>query len=99
MPAAVQPSRMGYSTGHWEEESLVVDTRFIGESSHAFPVSREAEVVETFTPAPDGSKLYYEIRHTDPVMLTEAISHEKTWFWRPEIQVHRYACEEDQRIE
>jgi hypothetical protein len=99
MPAAVEPSRMGYSTGRWEGESLVVDTRFIAESSYEFPVSSEAEVVEVFTPTPDGTELRYEIRHTDPVMLTEAISHEKTWFWRPEIQVRRYACEEEQQIE
>jgi hypothetical protein len=99
MPAAVQPSRMGYSTGHWEEESLVVDTRFIAESSYEFPVSREAEVVERFTPTRDGTELHYEIRLTDPVMLTEAISHKKTWFWRPEIRVQRYGCEEEQRIE
>ena len=62
-------------------------------------VSPEAEIVEIFTPAPDGTELRYQIRHTDPVMLTEPISEEKTWFWRPEIRVERYACEEEQRIE
>ena len=99
MPAAVEPRRMGYSTGYWEQQSLVVDTRFIAESSYEFPVSPEAKVVEIFTPSPDGTELHYEIRLADPVMLTEAISHEKTWFWRPEIKVQRYACEEEQRLE
>jgi len=99
MPAAVQPSRMGYSTGRWEGDSLVVNTRFIVESSYEFPVSSEAEVLEIFTPTADGTELHYEIRHTDPVMLTEAVRHQRTWFWRPEIQVQRYACEEEQQIE
>ena len=99
MPAAVQPSRMGYSIGHWDEESLVVNTRFIAESSYEFPVSSEAELLEVFTPDADGAELHYEIRHTDPVMLTEAVRHERTWFWRPEIRVEHYGCEEEQRIE
>lgn len=99
IPAAVQPSRMGYSTGRWEGESLVVTTQFIAESSYEFPVSPEAEVLEIFTPTADGTELRYEIRHTDPVMLTEPVRHERTWFWRPEIQVHRYACEEEQQID
>jgi len=99
MPAAVQPSRMGFSIGYWEGESLVVDTRFIAESSFEFPVSLEAEVVEIFTPSPDGTELHYEIRHTDPVMLTEPVVQEKNWFWRPEIKVEHYGCEEEQRIE
>ena len=98
MPAAVPLSRMGYSTGHWEGESLVVETRFIAESSYEFPVSSEAEVREVFTPVADGTELHYEVRHTDPVMLTEAVRHERTWFWRPEIRVERYACEEEQQI-
>ncbi|MDX1440129.1 MAG: DUF6152 family protein [Rubricoccaceae bacterium] len=99
MPAAVQPSRMGYSTGYWEGESLVVNTRFINESSYEFPVSLEAEVREVFTPNAEGTELHYEVRHTDPVMLTEPVRHERYWFWRPEIRVERYACEEEQLIE
>jgi len=99
MPEAMAPSRMGYSTGRWDGDSLTVDTRFIAESSYEFPVSSEAMVVETFTPTADGTELHYAIQHTDPAMLTEPISHEKTWFWRPEIRVQRYACEEEQQIE
>jgi len=99
IPETMEPTRMGYSTGRWEGDSLVVDTRFIAESSYEFPVSSEAEVVEVFTPTSDGTELRYRIRHTDPVMLREPISHEKTWFWRPEIRVQRYACEEEQQIE
>jgi hypothetical protein len=99
MPAQVEPSRMGYSVGHWEGESLVVDTRFIAESSYEFPVSSKAQVREVFTPTADGTELRYEIRHTDSVMLTEPIAHQRRWFWRPEIQVQHYACEEEQRIE
>ena len=55
---------------------------------------------DTFTTQYSGYHVgIYEIRHTDPVMLTEPVVQEKTWFWRPEIQVEHYGCEEEQRIE
>jgi hypothetical protein len=77
---------------------LIVRLRRALPALYEFPVSPEAEVVEKFTPTPDGTELHYEIRLTDPVMLTEAIRHQKTWFWRPEIQVQRYACEEEHEL-
>jgi hypothetical protein len=41
----------------------------------------------------------YEITVVDPVMLTEPLRQARAWLWRPEIQVQRYACEEEQRID
>ncbi len=99
MPAGLAPTSMGYSVGAWEGETLLVHTRHLAESSYRLPVSTEAELTERFTPTPDGSRLAYEITVVDPVMLTEPVRQTRAWLWRPEIQVQRYACEEEQRID
>lgn len=87
-------SLMGYSVGHWEEGTLVVQTSHILEYSYQMPISSQAHLLEKFTASEDGAVLRYEIVVTDPVMLTEPVSLNSTWDWRPEIQVNRYACGE-----
>jgi hypothetical protein len=99
MPSGIEPTSMGYSIGAWEGETLLVHTRHLAESTYELPVSSQAELTERFTPTPDGSRLNYEIMVFDPAMLTEPLRQTRAWLWRPEIQVQRYACEEEQRID
>lgn len=94
--APEEHSLMGYSIGHWQGDTLVIETSKIIENSHEMPVSSETTLVEKFSVSPDGSELYYEIIVTDPIMLTESVTKTMTWDWRPEIQVNPYACEEEQ---
>jgi hypothetical protein len=97
--AADQPaSLLGYSAGHWEGATLVVATSNLVESSYELPISREASLLERFTPSADGNRLDYEIVLTDPVMLTSPVTQTNSWFWRPEVTINRYACEQEQSI-
>jgi hypothetical protein len=97
-PTPVGPSLMGFSVGHWERNTLVIQTTQLQESTYSLPVSRQAELLERFTPSPDGSRLDYEIVFTDQPMLTSPVTQRSAWFWRPEIQVNSYACEVEQEI-
>jgi len=99
MPTGVEPTPMGYSIGAWDGDTLLVQTRYLAESTYSLPVSGEAELTERFAPSSDGSRLLYEATLTDSVMLIEPVRQTRTWSWRPEIQVQRYACEEEQRID
>lgn len=91
-------SLMGYSVGHWDGDTLVIRTNGIMENSYEMPVSNQMQILEKFTASADGTTLNYEIVVTDPVMLTGPVTKNSSWGWRPEIEIHSYACEEDQEI-
>ena len=91
-------SLMGYSVGHWEDDTLVVQTSHILDYSYQMPVSRQISLLEKFAASEDGTVLNYEIVVTDPVMLTESVTKNTTWNWRPEIEINSYACEQEQEI-
>ena len=92
-------SLMGYSTGHWEGETLVVETtNMLADvlDSHGTPHSASIHVAERFTPTADGTRLDYRITVTDPNSFTDPFEVERYWIWRPEIVIGRYACGEEQ---
>lgn len=77
-PAELDPSWYGYSVGHYEGDSLVVDTR--GQNNRALidrfgtPRSEKLHVVERYTIAPDRSSIQVELNIEDPEMFTTAWS-------------------------
>ena len=92
-------SLMGYSTGHWDGETLAVETTNMQANvldGHGTPHSADIHILERFTPTPDGSRLNYGVTITDPNTFTEPFHVERYWIWRPEIVVGRYACGEEQ---
>jgi hypothetical protein len=73
-PADVFPSANGHSIGHWEGESLVVDT--IGYNDRGALLggirrSEKAHTIERFTVSPDGKSLTDEVRMEDPEVLAK----------------------------
>ena len=98
--AEEQPfSPLGYSTGRWEGDTLVVTTtRIDWPTSRYFspriPQSREVELMERFTLIEDATQLAYDVTITDPVNLTEPVSVERyiVWGTRPGIEVLPYEC-------
>jgi hypothetical protein len=77
------PTRNGYSTGHWEGDTLVVETSDLQESvDQTAAHSDVAHVVERFHLAPDakGRKILAdELTMTDPRFYTEPVTVTKTW--------------------
>ena len=95
-PAETQPkSLLGYSTGHWEGNTLVVDTSRIAWryfDPNGVPQGSAMSIVERFTPSADGSHLDDLIRVTDPETFTEPVELHRMWVNRVGEEVKPYNC-------
>jgi hypothetical protein len=98
---------LGYSTGRWEGDTLVVETaNFNGEGSstniHTIgsppfnntPISHEYLLTERFTPTGPDTITYRATVH-DPVIWTEDWTVELPWVREDDYQFFEYACFED----
>lgn len=73
-PERIFPQRNGYSTGHWDGDTLVVETRAIRAITFgSVPHSDSVHVVERWDVIDDGGSLVNELTITDPVMYAEPI--------------------------
>ena len=72
-PDDLEPSYAGHSIGHWEGDTLVVDTIGFAEGVLSPPIrnSEELRIVERFTLDPEKMALKREYSATDPVYLAE----------------------------
>lgn len=85
----------GSSVGHWDGDTLVVETRNVHplqETRGAFPLSPKGKVIERFTRMSEDEMLY-EFTVDDPVYYT------KTWrgemlFTKDDEEIYEYACHE-----
>ncbi len=96
--AAAPPlTPLGYSTGHWDGKTLVVDTSRISWpfGSYGVPQSPAVRLIERFTPSADGSRLDYAIEVTDPEMLTRPVEQKSAWVWRPGEKLMPFNCVAD----
>ena len=86
---------LGYSTGRWEGNSLVVNTTDIdwGYFDDAgTPQSPLVRSVERFTLSEDESRLDYEVVITDPETLLEPLVLHWHWNWVPGEALQDYGC-------
>ncbi len=94
--SGVFPQWMGKSVGHWEGDTLVVETDgFRPEQSwFAFPMSDQLKVVERFTLV-SKDEIHYEFTFSDPGIYSESITAEKNISRRaPGEEIFEYACHE-----
>ncbi len=93
---AKQPrTLLGYSVGHWEGKTLLVDTtridwRYFDPSG--VPLGPDAHIVERFSMNADGSVLTDELTTTDPDTFTRPLTLKRAWVRRPGEQVKPYNC-------
>jgi len=98
-PANLAPTLAGHSIGHWEGDTLVVDTR--GYAAHpegyAFdlPSSTAKHIVERFTLTADRKHLEYVAFVDDPEFFDAPITHRSLWDYRPEQKPSGLPCEPD----
>ncbi len=82
---------LGDSVGHWDGDTLVVDTTNFREENGLFLAGKDLHVIERFTRM-DDDRLLYEFTVEDPAWVT-AWSGAYVWP-RSDEQVFEYACHE-----
>ena len=91
------PALNGYSLGHWEGDTLVVDTTHFSEnnSGYAFGIASgpQKHLIERFAVADNGTSMSYSFVLEDPEYLAETVSGESRWDYRPDLKPDDVACD------
>jgi len=91
-----ESSPVGYSVGHWEDEStLVVATSYVNWpffDAWGTPQTDQVSYVERFTLADNGRRLEYSLTADDPVMFVEPVVLERAWKWMPGRKLGKFDC-------
>ena len=98
-PPADQRFLHGHSVGHWEGDTLVIDTtNFLENSiglSMAVPSGPDKRVEERLRLADDRKQLLVETRVEDPDYLTAPAAYAGEWLYRPAMQHSNESCDLD----
>jgi len=94
-PANQAASPMGYSVGHYEGNTLVVETSGVtADITFWSKHSDQLRVVERYTRSEDGDRLEAIVTIEDPWSLRQAVQVKKAWGWAPTEEIFPYAdCE------
>lgn len=88
-------SSMGYSIGHWEGSTLVVETRGIKDAiwhRTGTPISAESEITEYMYVGEDGN-LHVELVLDDPVNYNRPPLRHTYWAPAPDYEFTHYSCD------
>jgi hypothetical protein len=103
-PEPILNTRMGYSVGHWEGDTLVIETSYLREYPYMRrnPNTEEATTVERWnlvtTTNDKGEELKYltnEMTMTDPKLYTEPVRIVGTLRYSPDTPIMEYSCSEE----
>ncbi len=99
-------SWMGFSRGHWEGNTLVIETDHIrpgasplnmatlgAPANNVIPMSPQAHVTERLTPI-DANHITYEMTYSDPVIWTAPFTLRVNWTRNDKYKFFEYACHE-----
>lgn len=89
------PSYYGFSSGHWEGDTLVVKTRGVKTDVQFFeiPHSEAMEITERYQLADGGKKLYLDISIEDPVYLRTPYQFRWVYERTPGYRIPEYVCD------
>jgi hypothetical protein len=104
VPAGEPLTYMGYSRGHWEGNTLVIDSDHFNDKtqvdeeslSHGLKLQVHEEITK-FTNKFGGVELRDLITISDPDHYTKPWTAERLYPWRSDIKVSEYTCEENNR--
>jgi hypothetical protein len=98
-PKNIEPSFMGHSVGHWEGDTLVVDTIGMVDTTQIDEAgsmhSKDIRVVERIRRVDDTLEILFTI--DDPKAFTKPWTAKRVWRWRPDVRFLEYVCEENNR--
>jgi hypothetical protein len=102
-PANLPQTYLGHSVGHWDGDTLVIDTVAMNDKTRideeGITHSDQLHVVERIRKVQlDGqTQLEDMITITDPVMFTKPWTTSRLYVSRPDVRLMEYACEENNR--
>ena len=91
----VEATLMGYSTGRWEDNTLVVSTNRINWpyfDNDGTPQSEAVEMVERFALSDDEQRMTWEAIITDSINLVEPAVVRQAYEWVPGEEVMEFDC-------
>ena len=100
-PAGLKDTYLGHSVGHWEGDTLVVDTvnindkSFIDDEGEAH--SNQEHLIERYRKIDGGRQIELTMTVDDPVTLEHPYSYKRYYEWRPDVRPAEYICEENNR--
>ena len=99
-PTDLGPLWNGLSTGHWDGDTMVVETTGFNDKSRldtaGHPHSDALHVTQRFTRT-DGTHMAYEVIIDDPKTYTSPWKNNRTFTLRPDWELMEYSCEENNK--
>jgi hypothetical protein len=100
LPKDPNPTWMGYSVGHWDGDTLVVESSGFNDRTWldrvGHPHSEELRVTETYRRA-DFGHIEFRITYLDPKMLTKPLSISLAVNYAPDTEMLETVCSENER--
>jgi hypothetical protein len=95
-PKNLEPTYLGHSIGHWEGDTLIIDTVGMNEkawmSRDALPHTDQLHMIERVTRT-DFNTLKYEVTFDDPGAYTATWTSGYTKTWSPNNELFEYICQ------
>jgi hypothetical protein len=95
-PASAPHSTVGHSVGHWEGDTLVVDTTHISTGTfmnNGFDHSDALHLIEKFRVSADGNTLWLTQLYEDPQVFAGLAARYMAWTKKPGEFVYPYDCD------
>jgi hypothetical protein len=95
-PEKLPHRAMGYSVGHWEGSTLVVETKMLTPGYVDLagqPLSENSRVVERMSLSADGQALRSELTLYDPENYARPITRHRAWRKTPQTTILEYDCD------
>lgn len=99
-PKTVDETWMGNSVGHWEGDTLVIDTIGFNDKTRldtiGHPHSDRLHVIEKLTRT-DPMHIGYEVTVMDPKAYKEPFTNKRVFTLKPDWELMEYSCEENNK--
>jgi len=99
-PKDPDPTWMGTSVGHWDGDTLVVDSIGFNDKTRldtiGHPHSDQLHVIQRFSRA-DPTHLAYEVTVDDPKAYTKPWTNKRVFTLKPKWELMEYSCEENNK--
>ena len=95
-PADGARTVQGHSAGHWDGDTLVIDTTFFSADSmgdYSLPSGANRHIEERLSLSDNGESLSYEFVLEDPEYLAAPLSGGGIWDYRPDLEISDVDCD------